>query len=168
MRIALGSDHGGFALGQALARWLREAKHDVVDLGPSEATSVDYPDYAEPVARRVASGQADLGVLVCGSGIGMSIAANKVPGIRAAVVQDVEHARLAREHNDANVLCLGGRFTAEPEACAIVEAWLGATFQGGRHEGRIAKIHALEGKPAPAFDRGPGPQATGPASTRPG
>ncbi len=144
MRLCIASDHGGFDLKGVLCAHLREQGHDVIDFGPKVDGRVDYPDYAEPVARAVASGECERGVLVCGSGIGMSIAANKVDGIRAAVVQDLEHATLAREHNDANVLCLGGRFTADPLACSIVDTWLGTACTGERHHGRIAKIHALE------------------------
>ncbi len=145
MRLAIASDHGGFDLKVALIDELRSQGHDIVDHGPAQSVSCDYPDLAVPVARAVASAAADLGILVCGSGIGMSIAANKVHGIRAAVVQDEEHARLARQHNDANVLCLGGRFTPNERALAIVRAWLDARFEGGRHIGRLAKISALEG-----------------------
>jgi ribose 5-phosphate isomerase B len=148
-RLAIASDHGGFTLKRALVSALLAAGYDVSDHGPPAEVSVDYPDMAEPVARAVAGGQADLGVLVCGSGIGVSIAANKVAGIRAAVVQDVAHARLAREHNDANVLCLGGRFTSDEEGLAIVSAWLDATYQGGRHDARLAKIAAIERRSAP-------------------
>lgn len=144
MRVSIASDHGGFDLARSLATWLTEQGHLVSDLGPGTVTSVDYPDYALRVADAIASGTADVGVLVCGSGIGMSIAANKVAGIRAAVVQDVEHARLAKAHNDANVLCLGGRFTSQEEGRAIVGAWLGATYEGGRHDLRLEKIRRLE------------------------
>ena len=144
MRLALASDHGGFDLKQDLLARLHAAGHEVLDLGPGLGEVVDYPDYAALVGRLVASQEADLGVLLCGSGIGMSIAANKIPGIRAAVVQDEEHARLAREHNDANVLCLGGRFTPPEEAWSIVSAWMSAECQGDRHRRRIAKISALD------------------------
>ena len=145
MRIAIGSDHAGFALKGQLAVHLVEIGHDVQDLGPATADRTDYPDHAAQVARAVADGSADLGVLVCGSGIGVSIAANKIAGVRAAVVQDEAHARLAREHNHANVLCLGERFTAAPHAASIVDAWLGAEPQEGRHAMRVAKINALDG-----------------------
>ncbi len=145
MRLAIASDHGGFALKGVLAASLRAAGHDVADHGPAAAERCDYPDFAGPVARAVSTGEADRGILVCGSGIGMSMAANKVPGIRAAVVQDLEHARLSREHNNANVLCLGERFTAPALAEAIVAVWLETGFGEGRHVGRVAKIHGLEG-----------------------
>ncbi|MEC8025722.1 MAG: ribose 5-phosphate isomerase B [Myxococcota bacterium] len=143
MRIAVASDHGGIALKGALVEWLSSQAASVTDFGPESTDSVDYPDYARPVAAAVAAGDADLGILVCGSGIGMSIAANKVAGVRAAVVQDEVHARLAREHNDANVLCLGGRFTATALAIDIVSAWLNAEFGGGRHARRVAKIEGV-------------------------
>jgi len=144
MRVAIASDHGGFDLARSLATWLTGHGHLVSDFGPNPVTSVDYPDYAQRVAEAIATGAADAGILVCGSGIGMSIAANKVPGTRAAVVQDVEHARLARAHNDANVLCLGGRFTSDDDGRAIVAAWLGANYEGGRHDLRLQKIRMLE------------------------
>ena len=144
-RLAIASDHGGFELKQALATHLLAAGYDVRDLGPGAPEPCDYPDFAALVAHAIARGDAERGVLVCGSGIGMSIAANKIAGIRAAVVQDVEHAVLAREHNDANVLCIGGRFTAEPAARDILDAWLGTECTGERHHKRIAKIAALDG-----------------------
>ena len=144
MRIAIGSDHGGFDLKQELVQWLASEGHDVQDFGPTDGGRVDYPDYAAPVARAVAGANADQGVLVCGSGIGMSMAANKVAGVRAAVVQDVDHARLAREHNDANVLCLGARFSAVGVAKSMVTAWLTAECTGERHHRRIAKIAVLD------------------------
>lgn len=145
MRLAIASDHGGFELKDRLQAQLRELGHEVTDFGPAAAERCDYPDLAAPVARAVASGEVERGILVCGSGIGMSIAANKIHGVRAAVVQDVGHAVLAREHNDANVLCLGGRFTAEALALDCIAAWLGTECTGPRHHQRIARIHALEG-----------------------
>ena len=144
MRLAIASDHGGFELKQHLVGALGRAGHHVADLGSQDGESVDYPDFAERVGHAIAGGDADAGVLVCGSGIGLSIAANQVPGIRAAVVQDVEHARLAREHNDANVLCIGGRFTAAPLAEDMIAAWLGATCTGERHQRRLGKIAEIE------------------------
>ena len=144
MRLAVASDHGGFGLKESIIGWLREHDHSVVDHGPADTTSVDYPDYAKLVANSIVAGEVDCGVLVCGSGIGMSIAANKVRGIRAAVVQDVAHAQLAREHNDANVLCIGGRFTAAALACDMIEIWLASTFGGGRHSRRVGKIETLD------------------------
>jgi len=144
LRLAIASDHGGFALKEYLSDALTENGWTVHDLGPASEESVDYPDYAEKVARHVAGGESDRGILVCGSGIGMSIAANKINGIRAAVVQDIEHAKLAAEHNNANVLCIGGRFTAPALAESILEAWLGIECSGDRHHRRIQKITNLE------------------------
>ena len=142
-RIAIGSDHGGFAQKEQLRAWLAGLGHVVEDCGCHSDDSVDYPDYAEKVARAVAAGTADLGILVCGTGIGMAIAANKVAGVRAANVTSVEFARLAREHNDANVLALSGRFVdlADNEriACAFIET----EFAGGRHARRVEKMAAI-------------------------
>jgi ribose 5-phosphate isomerase B len=145
MRVALGSDHAGHDLKALVATTLTDWGHEVVDLGTDSAeTSVDYPDFGAAVGRSVTSGGADLGVAICGTGIGISIAANKVAGVRAAVVHDVTSARLAREHNHANVLCLGARLTGPAVALDAVAAWLNATPCGGRHDGRIAKIDALD------------------------
>jgi len=123
---------------------LRACGADVRDLGPADTSSVDYPDYAEAVARGVAAGEADLGVLLCGSGIGMSIAANKVDGIRAALVHDVTGAALSRQHNNANVLVLGGGMLGERLIREIVRTWLHSGFDGGRHQQRIDKISRIE------------------------
>lgn len=145
MRIALGSDHAGFDLKSVLATTLREWGYDVLDLGTdSAAVSVDYPDFGAAVGHAVVSGDAELGVALCGTGIGVSIAANKVAGVRAAVVHDVTTAHLAREHNHANVLCFGARITGAVVAIDALEAWLKATPQAGRHDQRIAKIEALD------------------------
>jgi ribose 5-phosphate isomerase B len=145
MRIALGSDHAGFDLKTVLAKTLNDWGYDTLDLGTDNATdSVDYPDFGATVGRSVASGDCDLGVAVCGSGIGISIAANKVPGVRAAVVHDVTSAHLAREHNHANVLCLGSRLTGATVAVEALEAWLNATPVQGRHAARIAKLDELD------------------------
>src|SRR5580700_2544523 len=145
MRIALGSDHAGFDLKTVLAKTLTDWGHDTLDLGTDNATdSVDYPDFGAAVGRSVASGDCDLGVAVCGSGIGISIAANKVPGVRAAVVHDVTSAHLAREHNHANVLCLGSRLTGPAVAADALAAFLSAAEEHGRHDGRIAKLTALD------------------------
>jgi len=144
MRLAVGSDHAGIELKAAVAEHLRAAGHDVADLGTHDGSSVDYPDYGAAVGRAVVGGEADLGVAVCGSGIGIAIAANKVAGVRAATVHDATSARLAREHNDANVLCLGQRLTGVQVALDAVDAWLAAGFGGGRHQGRVDKIAALE------------------------
>jgi ribose 5-phosphate isomerase B len=146
MRIALGSDHAGYDLKALLAMALTEWGHDTLDLGTDNATdSVDYPDFGAAVGRSVASGDCELGVAVCGSGIGISIAANKVPGVRAAVVHDVTSAHLAREHNHANVLCLGSRLTGPAVAVEALAAWLNATPALGRHVTRIAKLDELDG-----------------------
>jgi ribose 5-phosphate isomerase B len=145
MRIALGSDHAGFDLKALLAKSLADWGYDTLDLGTDNATdSVDYPDFGAAVGRSVASGDCDLGVAICGTGIGISIAANKVPGVRAAAVHDVTSAHLAREHNHANVLCLGARLTGATVAVEALEAWLNATPGQGRHVTRIAKIDELD------------------------
>lgn len=145
MRIAVGSDHGGYQLKRLLAQHLAGHGHAVDDLGTDSAdVSVDYPDYGAAVGRAVTSGTADLGVCVCGTGIGIAIAANKVPGVRAAVVHDVTTARLARQHNHANVVCFGGRLVGSQVALDAVDAFLAATFDGGRHQRRIDEITALE------------------------
>ncbi len=138
--VALGSDHAGFTLKSALATALAGWGVEVQDEGTHGTDSVDYPDHAQAVAHRVAAGEADLGILVCSTGVGVSIAANKVPGVRAALVHTVEGAALARQHNDANVLCLGARFVAQDQALAIVETFLRTPFEGGRHERRVNKI----------------------------
>ena len=134
-RIDVGSDHAAVGLRRAVVSHLRERGFDVREVGPAEGERVDYPDQAAEVARAVAAGDAERGVLVCGTGIGVSIAANKVPGIRAALVHDVTTARLASQHNRANVLCLGGRLLAEPFALELVDAWLNTPFES-RHQHR--------------------------------
>jgi ribose 5-phosphate isomerase B len=144
--IIIGSDHGGLALKAALNSYLNRRGFDVTDAGTNGDASVDYPDFGQKVAEAVIAGEADQGILICGTGIGMSIAANKIPGIRAALVTDVFMARMAREHNNANVLVLGGRVLDEQKACDLVGAWLDATFEGGRHQARLDKITALEKK----------------------
>ncbi len=145
MKIALGADHAGYELKALLVTTLQEWGHEVVDLGTDDAhTSVDYPDFGAAVAHHVANGDADLGVAVCGSGIGISIAANKVPGVRAALVHDATSARLAREHNHANVLCLGSRLIGPPVAQDALAAWLGAEPGAGRHLARIDKLSQLD------------------------
>ncbi|MXZ52937.1 MAG: ribose 5-phosphate isomerase B [Acidimicrobiaceae bacterium] len=143
MRIAVGADHAGYGLKQALAEHLRTAGHDVTDCGTYSADRVDYPDFGSAVGRAVAEGQADLGVCVCGSGNGIAMAANKIAGIRAAVAYDVTSARLARAHNDANVLCIGERLTGAEVAHEALDAWLAASFDGGRHQARVAKLDSL-------------------------
>lgn len=143
--IAVGSDHAGYSLKQRLATELRTLGHEVLDLGVHDADRVDYPDFGAAVGRSVAGAEADLGVCVCGSGIGIAMAANKVPGVRAAPVHDATSARLARQHNDANVLCLGERLLDPGVASEAVRAWLDAEFEGGRHVGRVAKLAELDG-----------------------
>ena len=143
-RIAIGCDHAAVALKDQIVKELKASGHPVEDLGAFGTESVDYPDFAAAVSRRVASGAADRGILICGTGIGMSMAANKFPGIRAAVCHDATTARLSRQHNDANVLCLGARIVGPAVASDIVAAWLAAGFEGGRHQRRIDKISALE------------------------
>jgi ribose 5-phosphate isomerase B len=144
MRLAIGSDHAGYEAKEHLKRSLAARGHAVDDVGTNGTPSVDYPDFAGQVARRVAANEADLGVLVCGTGIGMSIAANKVRGVRAAVCTEAYSARLAREHNDANVLCMGARVTGLGLMDDVLDAFLGAAFEGGRHVGRVDKIGRLE------------------------
>jgi ribose 5-phosphate isomerase B len=145
MRIAIGSDHAGYALKSLLADHLAAAGHEVLDLGTDSAeVSVDYPRYGHAVAEAVAGARADRGVCVCGTGIGIGIAANKVPGIRAAVVHDSTTAALARRHNDANVVCLGERTTGPAEAVDAVDAFFATEFEGGRHQRRIDQIAAYD------------------------
>ena len=144
MKIAMGADHGGFSLKETIKQHLEEQGHEVLDLGTYDTASCHYPVYAEKVARAVAAGQAERGILVCGTGIGMSIAANKIPGIRAAAVSDCFTAQATREHNDANILCLGERTVGPGLAMRIVDTYLTAQFQGGRHQTRLDMIAALE------------------------
>ena len=139
-RIAVGSDHAGFGLKSTLADLLREAGHEVVDLGAHDRTSVDYPDFGTAVAKAVVAGDVDLGVCVCGSGIGISIAANRVGGARAALVHDVTAARLSREHNDANIICFGERLIGVEVAKEALEVFLATPFAGGRHQPRVDKL----------------------------
>jgi ribose 5-phosphate isomerase B len=140
MRIAAGADHAGFELKEALVVRLREAGHEVVDVGTASLLSVDYPVFAHAVARQVAGGEVDRGLLVCGSGVGMCMAANRHPGVRAADCFSEGIAELSRRHNDANVLCLGGRFLEPSEAWAITQVWLTTPFEGDRHARRVALI----------------------------
>ena len=139
--IAVASDHAGFDLKEILKRDLQEAGHAVLDLGTNSTTSVDYPDFGQALAEVVATGRAEKGVLVCGTGIGISIAANRNPGIRAAVVHDVTSARLSRQHNDANVVALGARLTGTEVAREALRVFLATPFEGGRHAGRVAKLN---------------------------
>ena len=139
-RIAIASDHAGFDLKEALKAALASGGYEVHDLGPESAVSVDYPDYAHLVGTAIEQGEADRGVLVCGSGIGMSIAANRHPGVRAALCHDVTTARLSRRHNDANVLALGARLIGPDLAKDCLEAFLETDYEGGRHDRRLAKL----------------------------
>jgi len=139
-RIPIGADHAGFPLKERLVEELRSLGYEPVDLGTSGSESVDYPDFAHQVARQVEQGDAGRGILLCGSGLGMSYAANRHPGVRAAVSWTPEIAALSRSHNDANVLVLPARFVSEEEGVAIMRAWLETPFEGGRHERRVEKI----------------------------
>ena len=151
MRIALGADHAGVALKDRIKRALGDRGVGYEDLGTDSDERVDYPDYARRVAEGVASGAFDRGILFCGSGIGMAIAANKISGVRAAPVSDVDTARLSREHNDANVLTLAGRTLAADTALAIVDAFLTTPFAGGRHQRRLDKIASMEREATPTL-----------------
>ena len=144
MKIALGADHAGYQLKDQIKQHLEQQGISVCDEGTSSSESVDYPDYARAVAHDVSEHRADLGILVCGSGIGMAITANKVDGIRAANVSTEYEAQMSREHNNANVLALGARIINADEAFRIVDTWLATQFAGGRHERRVEKIMAIE------------------------
>ena len=150
MKIALGADHAGFELKDRIKVWLVQQGYQTHDEGTHAPDSVDYPDYARKVAEDVAAHRADVGILVCGSGIGMAIAANKVPGIRAANVTSENEAALSREHNNANVLTLGARILKDDVARRIVDKWLHTQFAGGRHQQRLDKISAIEAEAKPA------------------
>lgn len=146
MKIALASDHAGFAMKQALVRHLAGLGHGVRDFGTDSVATCDYPDFIRPAAECVARGDCDLGIVVGGSGNGEAIAANKVPGVRCAVVWNTESARLARQHNNANLIALGERLVSTQMALWAVEAWLNAAYEGGRHQQRLEKIAAMEGR----------------------
>ncbi|ASW44065.1 ribose 5-phosphate isomerase B [Clostridium isatidis] len=146
MKIALGSDHGGFELKETIKKFLLTEGYEIKDFGSNSTESCDYPDYALPVAEAVAKKEFDFGILVCGTGIGISIAANKVPGIRAALCSDTFSAHATREHNDANILTLGQRVVGEGLALDIVKTFLNTEFQGDRHQKRIDKITEIEKK----------------------
>lgn len=143
MKIALGCDHAGYRLKTELKAWLEES-HEILDLGTYTADSVDYPDFAHLVGKAVSEGQAEKGILVCGSGIGVCMAANKVPGVRAARCHDTLSAELSRQHNDANVLTLGERLITFTVAQQVAEIWLNTDFEGGRHQRRVDKIPQYE------------------------
>ena len=144
MRIVVASDHAGFCQKDVICDFVRGLGHEVEDLGPETADRVDYPDFADKVARRVSEGTADRGILICGSGIGMSIAANKFRGVRASVVTDDYSARLTRRHNDSNVLCLGGRMVGRWMLLRIVETWLTTDYDGGHHQGSLDLLAEME------------------------
>ena len=144
MKIAVAADHAGFALKEQLRRRLAQEGHEVVDFGATSAESCDYPDFAQPAARDVAQGRSDRGILVCSTGIGMAIAANKIAGVRAAPAQSEDEVRMTREHNDANVLTLGAKYLDEERALDLIHVFLNTEFAGGRHARRVAKIARLE------------------------
>jgi ribose 5-phosphate isomerase B len=144
MLIAIGSDHGGFRLKEDIKQYLEERKISFRDLGTYSADSVDYPDISRSVAQAVVGGECDRGIIICGTGIGVNIAANKIKGVRAALCHDTFSAQMSREHNDANILTMGERVIGPGLALAIVEKWLGTEFAGGRHARRVGKIMELE------------------------
>jgi ribose 5-phosphate isomerase B len=146
MKVAIGADHAGFAVKEEIKTVVRALGHAVIDKGTSSEASVDYPDYAAQVARAVAAGEAERGVLICGTGVGMCIAANKVPGVRAALVSDEKTAELSRQHNDANVFCAGARVHPTLRIAEMLKVWLSTPFEGGRHQRRLEKIQGLEGR----------------------
>ena len=143
MKIALGADHGGFELKEKVKTHLIEKGYEVLDLGTNSTDSVDYPEFGHAVGHSVADKKAEFGIVVCGTGIGISIAANKVPGVRAALCTNTTMARLTREHNNANILAMGGRIVGDVLALEMVDTFLGTEFQGGRHEKRINKIESI-------------------------
>ncbi len=144
MKFYIGSDHAGFAVKGPVIEMLKSRGHDVVDMGPQSADRVDYPDYAEKVSRAVVADEGAFGILICGTGIGMSIAANKIDGIRAAHCHDYYTAQMARAHNDANILCFGERVSGPGVIESMIEAFCSTEFEGGRHTGRVEKIMALQ------------------------
>ncbi len=144
IRVAVGSDHAGYPLKERVRQYLERKGFDVEDAGTNSTNSVDYPDFAEKVAGRVASGQVDFGVLMCGTGIGVALSANKVPGVRAATCNETISARFARSHNNANVLAMGGRLVDAATADKILDTWFRTPFEGGRHERRVEKISSIE------------------------
>ena len=146
MKIAIGCDHGGIVLKPIVKKVLEENEIEIVDMGCNDTKSVDYPDYALLVAEAVSKGEVDKGIILCGTGIGISIAANKVKGVRAAVCHDLFTAQMCAQHNDANILSIGGRVVDEELAGQMVQVWLDTPFEGGRHNGRVAKISQIEDK----------------------
>ena len=144
MKVAVASDHRGYHLKEKVISLLKAKGHTVIDDGPASEASVDYPDFAALVARKVCRGEVDRGILICGTGIGMAISANKFPGVRAAACDDEVTAELSRRHNDLNVLCLSGDLLSSRSTERLVEIWMDAAFEGGRHERRVEKIRDLE------------------------
>lgn len=155
MRIAIGADHAGFQVKENLKQHVTSLGHAVTDVGASGEESCDYPDFAQKVARAVSRGECDCGVLVCGTGIGMSIVANKVPGVRAAVCHNALSAEFSRRHNDANVFCTGSRIVSVEEARSLLDVWLQTPFEGGRHERRVQKIAFLDAEHGTAASPSP-------------
>lgn len=144
MKIIMGSDHAGFSLKEEIKKYLSDTGIEITDVGTYSDESVDYPDYGSEVARKVSSGDFERGILVCGSGVGMAIVANKYPHVRAALVLDTDTARMSRKHNDTNIIALAGRKTDHETAKAIVKIWLDTDFEGGRHSQRLNKIRTIE------------------------
>ena len=144
MKIAIAADHGGFELKDSMVEYIKSLGNEVVDLGTNSADYVDYPDYAKKVCEEIQQGNSDLGILICGTGIGMSLAANKFEGIRAACVSDVYSAKMSRNHNNANVLCIGARVIGDEVAKLIIKTFLENEFEAGRHQRRVDKIMAIE------------------------
>lgn len=166
MRVALGADHAGYRLKVAIAKHLADAGHDVLDLGTDSEASVDYPRFCAAVGRAVVEGRADLGVVMGGSGQGEQIAANKVRGVRAALCLDEFTARMARQHNDANVLSLGGRIVAEQFALTILDVFMRTEYEGGRHDARLAQISEIEKEECEGTNQSPSGRAGGPRRPR--
>nr|ADI21487.1 ribose 5-phosphate isomerase RpiB [uncultured myxobacterium HF0070_11L13] len=146
MKIAIASDHAGWSIKKQVGDFAESLGHVIIDHGPDNSDRVDYPDFAQSVSQSVVSGQADRGILICGSGIGMSIAANRYKGVRAVIAISALQAKMARQHNDANVLCVGARFSGMSVIEAMISEFLESDFEGGRHEGRVAKIDAFDTK----------------------
>lgn len=144
MKIAIAADHGGFELKDSMVEYIKSLGNEVIDLGTNSADSVDYPDYAKKVCEEIQQGNSDLGILICGTGVGMSLAANKFEGIRAACVSDVYSAKMSRNHNNANVLCIGARVIGDEVAKLIIKTFLENEFEAGRHQRRVDKIMAFE------------------------
>ncbi|MDU3117835.1 MAG: ribose 5-phosphate isomerase B [Finegoldia magna] len=144
MKIAIAADHGGFELKDSMVEYIKSLGNEVMDLGTNSADSVDYPDYAKKVCEEIQQGDSDLGILICGTGIGMSLAANKFEGVRAACVSDVYSAKMSRNHNNANVLCIGARVIGDEVAKLIIKTFLENEFEAGRHQRRVDKIMAFE------------------------